>query len=377
MYVCTSVFDLRRFGMEPMRFMRAMLSLLLVFSCSSGLAHQTKLSSSLLTLNGSSVQAEVEVNVLDLEAALDATFVKSDATLDFQVIKFQSEAIFNYIANNNRLFCGLDSQVPEQLDSFRFDGEHLIIDLGWLCGGTDLPTRYSVSLFQEVDAQSRHVVSVSGDQNFVELLSLGNQEISLSTQQHSWWDLVLKFIMAGIEHIAIGLDHIAFLIAVIVLGRTFWPLFKVITAFTIAHSITLTLSVLNVVSIPAGVIEPLIALSIVYVAVENFFVKDLERRYWVTFMFGLIHGFGFASVLRDFGLPQDGLIWALGSFNVGVELGQLAIVLVAIAGWRLMTILPFFVSSEQGIIRKRRASLLISAFVGLLGFGWFVERVFL
>ena len=267
--------------------------------------------------------------------------------------------------------------MPTKFGDFRFDGEHLIIGLDWLCGGTALPTRYSVSLFQEVDTQSRHVVSVSGDQSFVELLSADNQQVSLLTQKHSWWDLVLKFIISGFEHIAIGFDHIAFLIAVIVLGRTFWPLFKVITAFTIAHSITLTLAVLNVVTIPTTVIEPLIALSIVYVAVENFFVADIKRRYWLTFIFGLIHGFGFASVLRDFGLPQDGLIWALASFNVGVEIGQLVIVLVSVICWRLMTALPFFVSTDQGLLRQRNVSLIISSLVGLLGCGWFIERVFL
>jgi hydrogenase/urease accessory protein HupE len=363
--------------MESMRFIRVLLSLLLVFSCGSGFAHQTKLSSSLLKIDGSSVRGEVEVNVLDLEAALDTILFNRDTSLDLEAIELRSDAIFNYVAINNRLYCDSVAQVPTKFGDFRFDGEHLIIGLDWLCGGTALPTRYSVSLFQEVDTQSRHVVSVSGDQSFVELLSADNQQVSLLTQKHSWWDLVLKFIISGFEHIAIGFDHIAFLIAVIVLGRTFWPLFKVITAFTIAHSITLTLAVLNVVTIPTTVIEPLIALSIVYVAMENFFVADIKRRYWLTFIFGLIHGFGFASVLRDFGLPQDGLIWALASFNVGVEIGQLVIVLVSVICWRLMTALPFFVSTDQGLLRQRNVSLIISSLVGLLGCGWFIERVFL
>ena len=122
-------------------------------------------------------------------------------------------------------------------------------------------------------------MSIEGDQNFVKLLSLDDQSVSFETDGDSLWNLVIKFVISGVEHIAIGFDHIAFLLAVIVLGRSFWPLFKVVTAFTIAHSITLTLAVLNVFAIPPDIVEPLIALSIVYVAIENFFVKDISRRY--------------------------------------------------------------------------------------------------
>jgi hypothetical protein len=114
----------------------------------------------------------------------------------------------------------------------------------------------------------------------------------------------------------------------------------------------------------------------VYVAVENFFVQDISRRYWVTFLFGLIHGFGFASVLRDFGLPQNDLVTALASFNIGVEIGQLLIVLSACLFWRLMMSMRVMESASSGVVRQRILSLWISGLVGLLGLGWFVERVF-
>jgi len=356
---------------------RYWLAFFLIFSCGFGAAHQTKLSSSLLTLEGGVVNAEIEVNVVDLEVALDEKFLTSESKLDEAVIEDLSEEIFDYIANNNRLFCAMNSVDPTRLGRFRFDGEHLVLGIQWVCDGVTQPSRYSVSLFQEIDTQSRHVVSIEGDQNFVKLLGLDDQSVSFQTDGDSLWDLVIKFVISGVEHIAIGFDHIAFLLAVIVLGRSFWPLFKVVTAFTIAHSITLTLAVLNVFAIPPDIAEPLIALSIVYVAIENFFVKDIARRYWVTFIFGLIHGFGFASVLRDFGLPQEGLIWALASFNLGVEVGQLLIVLAAVIFWRLITSLSFFTSPGHGELRQRNISLVISACVGVLGLGWFVERVFL
>ncbi len=363
--------------MHRLRDMRYWVACFLVVSCGYSAAHQTKLSSSLLELDGGTVSAEIELNVIDLEVALDENLFTSDSQLDEGAIEDLSEEIFEYVATNNQLFCATKIADSTPLTRFRFDGEHLILGMQWVCDADTRPSRYQVRLFQEIDAQSRHVVSIEGDQNFVKLLSSEDQFVSFEDVDNSLWDLINKFIISGVEHIAIGFDHIAFLLAVIVLGRSFWPLFKVVTAFTIAHSITLTLAVLNVFSIPSQIIEPLIALSIVYVSVENFFVKDIARRYWVTFVFGLIHGFGFASVLREFGLPQEGLVWALASFNVGVEIGQLLIVLAAVIFWRLIMSLPYFDSSEQGEARQRSISLMISASVGILGLGWFVERVFL
>lgn len=363
--------------MHRLRDLRCWLVLFLVFSCGFSAAHQTKLSSSLLTLEDGVVSAEIELNVLDLGAALEQDFLNSESKLDVKTIENLSEEIFAYIATNNQLFCAADAADLMLTGQFRFDEEHLILDVRWVCDGDTSPSRYNVTLFQEIDTTSRHVVSVEGDHEFVKLLSAEDQSVFFGDESNSLWDLVKKFVISGIEHIAIGFDHIAFLIAVIVLGRSFWPLFKVVTAFTIAHSITLTLAVLNVFAIPPEIVEPLIALSIVYVAVENFFVRDIARRYWVTFIFGLIHGFGFASVLRDFGLPQEGLIWALASFNVGVEIGQLLIVLVAVIFWRLITLFPFFSDTELGVRRRGNISLVVSASVGILGLGWFVERVFM
>ena len=356
---------------------RYWLALSLIFSCSLSAAHQTKLSSSLLTLENGIVSAEIEINLIDLEVALEQELFAPDSRVDSSAVQAISKDIFNYVTDNNRLFCKTEAADPSPVGRVRFDGEHLILGVQWICDQGLLPSRYSVALFQEIDAQSRHLVSIEGDQNFVKLLSSKDQSVWFEHDSDSFWDLGKKFVISGVEHIAIGFDHIAFLLAVIVLGRSFWPLFKVVTAFTIAHSITLTLAVLNVVALPPEVIEPLIALSIIYVAVENFFVKDISRRYWVTFLFGLIHGFGFASVLRDFGLPQEELIWALASFNVGVEIGQLLIVLAAVMFWQLITSASFFSNAERGEVRQRNISLGLSASVGILGLGWFIERVFL
>jgi hypothetical protein len=167
----------------------------------------------------------------------------------------------------------------------------------------------------------------------------------------------------------IGPDHILFLVGLLLLGGSWVALLKIVTAFTVGHSLNLSLAALNVVTPPATVIEPAIALSIVFVGADNL-VRGTGRdlRMWVALVFGLVHGFGFANVLREFGLPREALGWSLFSYNVGVEIGQLAIVLL--------------VMSVLSAIRRRSATLRQRvAFAGSIvviaaGTYWFVQRVF-
>ena len=144
--------------------------------------------------------------------------------------------------------------------------------------------------------------------------------------------VLATFVRAGIHHIFLGPDHILFIVGLLLLGGTLARVLRVATAFTLAHSITLALAVLGVVRLPGRVIEPLIALSVVYVGFENLRARPggTDWRTRIAFAFGLIHGFGFASVLREFGLPHGALAWSLLGFNVGVEIGQVCIVLVVV-----------------------------------------------
>src|SRR4051812_1754833 len=143
--------------------------------------------------------------------------------------------------------------------------------------------------------------------------------------------VVQRFVAAGIHHILIGPDHILFLIGLLLLGGSVRRLALVVTAFTLAHSVTLSLAVLGLFSPPARVVEPAIALSIVYVGIDNLLVRSgRDLRAWIALGFGLVHGLGFASVLREMDLPRRALAWSLVSFNVGVEVGQLLVV-VAVA----------------------------------------------
>ena len=135
-----------------------------------------------------------------------------------------------------------------------------------------------------------------------------------------------QFLAEGVEHILVGYDHIAFILGLVLVGGTLGSLVKVVTSFTVAHSITLALAALGIFALPASLVEPLIALTVAWVGIENLVFREFHRRWLLTFFFGLVHGFGFAAVLASLGLANRPLLPALLGFNVGVEIGQLAIV---------------------------------------------------
>jgi hydrogenase/urease accessory protein HupE len=180
-----------------------------------------------------------------------------------------------------------------------------------------------------------------------------------------------KFIPAGVRHIMIGPDHILFIIGLLLLGGGILRLVKIVSAFTVAHSVTLTLAALDLLNPPARIIEPAIALSIIYVGADNLIAgkEGRDLRAWIALFFGFIHGFGFANVLKEFGLPRQALGWSLFSFNFGVEIGQILIVVGV--GFLLASI------RDRNPILARRIVLAGSAAVILAGGYWFVQRVFL
>lgn len=174
-----------------------------------------------------------------------------------------------------------------------------------------------------------------------------------------------RFIWLGVQHIALGYDHLAFLLGLLVATASLRSLVKVITSFTIAHSITLALATFNVVILPTRLTESMIALSIVYVAAENLIRNRAIERYRITFLFGLVHGFGFSNVLREMQLPRGHLALSLFSFNVGVEIGQLIFVLL---------LFPLIEDLISGGWTKLRPA--VSIVVGCLAVYWFIQRAF-
>ncbi|HSD53077.1 MAG TPA: HupE/UreJ family protein [Burkholderiales bacterium] len=175
-----------------------------------------------------------------------------------------------------------------------------------------------------------------------------------------------SFFWLGVEHILTGYDHLLFLLVLVLGGGGVWSLIKIITAFTVAHSVTLALAVVGIVTLPNRLVEAAIALSIAYVAAENLLARHaLSRRWAVSLGFGLVHGFGFASVLRELGLPTEHLALSLAAFNVGVEAGQAAVALPLV--WLLLRV--------RGKPWEPKAATAVSAIVLAVGLALFVERI--
>jgi hypothetical protein len=354
--------------------LRPFLAVLLVGVALSGetLAHNTQLSSSRLELTGRTAEAQVEMNGLDLQVALGAKLLGADGQVEPAAVDAAAGRIETYVAAHVELGA---SGVRCALTEVRLTpaAEHLRARLRFGCPPLSGTLQYRVTLFHEIDPRARHMVTVTGDAKRFGLLSVAAPVMELGRREASPWEVARHYLLAGVEHIAIGFDHIAFLIATVAWGRRFWPLAKIVTAFTVAHSITLSAAALDVFDPPGAWVEVLIAASIVYMAAENFFVRNVAHRWPIVFAFGLIHGFGFAGVLKDYGVPHEALVPALVSFNAGVEVGQLAIVGVVLAG--LLAIDRAQRRAGIAEVPDRRVVHAISAVVLAFGLAWLGERL--
>ncbi len=273
---------------------------------------------------------------------------------------------------------------------FTLDGRSLVVDATAWSAPDPLLERQSVSLRARVTLErAPGVVEVAAElfpydpahQTFVnfydagELTSqaiLGGADTSVEYfvgSRQGTLAVIQKFVPQGVYHILIGPDHLLFLVGLLLLGGPIRRLLLVITAFTVAHSVTLVLAVLGLVSPPGGVVEPIIALSIVYVGADNLLVREgRDMRVWIALVFGLIHGFGFASVLREMGLPSGALGWSLFSFNIGVEIGQVAVAVVVASALTALR--------RRSDLAGRRVAVVGSIAVMAAGAFWFIQRVF-
>jgi len=246
------------------------------------------------------------------------------------------------------------------------EGALAVLDVRFACPETPRTLVIRDNLFDVMGPQYHTIANVQwsgGSQQFVFMTQA--RELRVDVAEASSQRSAGSFFLLGIEHILIGYDHLLFLLALILRGGNLWSLFKIITAFTIAHSITLALAALNVVMLPERLVEATIALSIAYVAAENLFMrKAVSHRWAVSFVFGLVHGFGFSNVLRELGLPKEGLLWSLLNFNLGVEVGQAIAVLIAVP-------ILFWLRKFRW---EPRAVLAISVVVLAVGLTLFVQR---
>jgi hydrogenase/urease accessory protein HupE len=226
---------------------------------------------------------------------------------------------------------------------------------------------HTLNLLARGHRQYISIVDDRGNKLSEKVLDSTDCELDVEVSSTKRGGTMLQFVALGIEHILTGYDHLVFLLGLLIAGTGFKDITRIITSFTAAHSITLALSSMDLVRISPSVVEPLIAISIVYVGLENVLGRDLKWRWLLTFAFGLVHGFGFASALRDVGIGSGGAAaLPLVLFNVGVELGQFFVALVALPIiWRLRRRHTFVT----------RLAPACSVIIGIAGMAWLVERL--
>ena len=271
----------------------------------------------------------------------------------------------------------------QQIDEHT-DGAYTVLPLTVRCAKPPTQLTIGYSLFADLDPQHRGLLKLQAlDNTRTAVLGPQAPTQTFALKAVNRWAQFIDYAREGVWHIWIGFDHILFLLALLLPAVLLWRLrrwqavetfraafvdvFKIVTAFTVAHSITLSLAALGFVSLPSRWVESAIAASVVLAALNNVWPLFHGRRWTVAFAFGLIHGFGFASVLIDLGLPREALTLALVGFNLGVEAGQLAIVAV---------FLPLAFALRQTAFYRRGVMLFGSLLIAALAGIWLLERVF-
>jgi hypothetical protein len=365
---------------------RLILQFALLLIALPALAHKPSDSYLTLSVENSAVNGQWDIALRDLDFAigLDAN---GDGEITWGEVRAKHAEIAAYAMP--RLALSIDGKacpatVTEHLIDDHTDGAYAVLRFRADCGAVFRNLRVRYGLFFDLDPQHKGLLRLAYQGTSITAIfspEKASQDFSLAAP--SRLTQFVDYLREGIWHIWIGFDHILFLLALLLpavvfrarhgwqavdaFRPAFWNVLKIVTAFTVAHSITLSLATLGVVTLPSRIVESVIAASVVLAALNNVFPIFRERRWVMAFGFGLVHGFGFASVLADLGLPSDALILALVGFNIGVELGQLAIV---------TAFLPFAYALRRTLFYRRLVLLGGSLLIAVVAGVWFVERAF-
>lgn len=246
------------------------------------------------------------------------------------------------------------------------EGSGVELEARWRCPAGSREAAVDATFLETFDAGHRHLVTMLGTTSSdVSIAVAGNQKFSVSGTA-SGKSSHLAFIADGVKHILEGWDHLLFLFALVLVGGKLRSLIAVVTAFTVGHSLSLAIGTFGWWVPPSSWIEPLIALSIAWVGVENFFVEDAAKRWRITLPFGFIHGFGFAGILRERALSPSEIPMAVLTFNFGVELGQLAV---------LVLILPLILWARKQSWFGKSGIRAVSGVVIAVGLALFFQRI--
>lgn len=312
--------------------------LALLFFTHSAAAHQSSVAYSEITASGREVEVKLEIANSDLYEALalnaDRPATRDEARAGAgQLAAYLLQRIR---VTNHGYTCEGEPEEFALVDKSR--GFFFVQRLRYRCLRSLEAAKVTYDLFFDLDPRHQGLCHVRAFDHETEHVFRSQSRTLALSRSLSVLDHVRDYLALGIEHIFTGYDHLAFLFGLLIIAaatglpggpgirRGLGYVVRIVTAFTIAHSVTLCASALGWVALPSRFVESFIAVSIGYVALENILSKEPRHRFLLTFSFGLVHGFGFASVLKDVGLPQTGLLWSLLSFNIGVELGQLAVV---------------------------------------------------
>jgi hypothetical protein len=369
------------------------LALFLFALLAHGAALAHKPSDSYLTLRGSSETSEVNVRwdiaLRDLDYVLELDR-DGNGALTWGEVRQRADDIARYATTHLALAtgdkaCEWQTAGPMMLDKHS-DGTYAVLSLTAKCDSLERGVKVRYSLLFDVDPSHRGLVQwIAPASTTSQALVFGTEsaEQTLAAQPQGAWQTLKQYLVDGIWHIWIGYDHILFLLSLLLpavlvrrgdewqpagsLKRSLLEVLKVVTAFTLAHSITLSLAALHVISLPSRIVESTIAASVVVAALNNL-RGTIEKKRWVmAFVFGLIHGFGFASVLADLGLPQQALALALVGFNLGVEVGQMAIVVAFV---------PVAFALRKTKFYRKGLLTFGSVVVAIIAGWWFVQRAF-
>jgi hypothetical protein len=365
---------------------RLLLQIALLFLALPAQAHKPSDSYLTLSVEGAAVEGQWDIALRDLDFSigLDAN---GDAEITWGEVRARHADIAAYALSRLAISAAGQScplTVTSHLIDDHTDGAYAVLRFRATCSELtgNLQVRYG--LFFDLDPQHKGLLRLAYQGSSSSAIFSPEKPIQdFSLAAPSKWAQFLDYLHEGIWHIWIGFDHILFLLALLLpavalrvqrrwqavdaFRPAFWDVFKIVTSFTVAHSITLSLATLGIVSLPSRLVESVIAASVVGAALNNIFPLFRERRWAMAFAFGLVHGFGFASVLADLGLPSDALVLALVGFNVGVELGQLAIVAV---------FLPLAFALRRTMFYRGVVLLGGSLLIALLAAIWFAERAF-
>jgi hypothetical protein len=356
--------------------LRRAVELLALFAVSglaaSASAHEVGLSRGTYVVDGDRVTADLVMSRREAASVVTGLDADRDGRVTPPELEAARSTFQSAIVDRVRVRAGGQPCTGTLTEARLSEEDGLEVRATYTCGAPIAQAEIELALLDDLAHGHRHIARAAGGVQVTEtVLSRGQRAFVVAAPSGAAPPPAgkdrLSLLALGVEHILTGYDHLLFLFGLVLVGGRWRALLWVVTAFTLAHSITLGLAALGVWSPRPSIIEPLIALSIAYVGVENFFVKSAEKRWRITFPFGLVHGFGFAGALREVALPRADVPAALFLFNLGVELGQVGVLAIVLPLLAVLRKQPWF---EKLGVRVASGAIIAA------GLYWFFARVF-